>query len=158
MNEAERTHVAVRLNALRLLETLAGSAYQQEYRLARRQEMGPMLMAMVDGPGKTDMTTVAAYAGGGMTTHSSSNGHEAREETTAPALQPGRALASSQSVGGGLGKLGGTARHHAHGQTPSEGRFSRPVLAGMHVDDIWDAFTLQEEDEALFFEVGYIED
>lgn len=160
MNEAERMHVGVRLNALRLLETVAGSTYQREYRVARQKEAGTIMMTGNSSP-KTGSSASPTLTSGVMISRQDSNSPEVAEGTLAiSTLYGGCALPSQTAVGGsgGLGKSVGTARHHPHHQIPPEKRPGRPVLAGLHVNDIWDSFTLQEEEEALFFESGYIEE
>ncbi|KEP66502.1 UNVERIFIED_CONTAM: histone lysine methyltransferase SET2 [Hammondia hammondi] len=143
MSEADRVLVGVRLNSLRLLEVLAKSPHQSQL-FARQTD--PSL-------GGEDYASACAKA---------RLPEKTQDETEAcagsvVAKRTGRTDASRK---GGKGSFCSDHLGHEKGRGGGldSGAETFPVLAGLHVDVIQSVFTLQEEDEALFFEAGYVEE
>ncbi|CBZ53059.1 hypothetical protein NCLIV_028480 [Neospora caninum Liverpool] len=140
MSEAQRVHVGVRLNALRLLEALAKSPHQQ---LFPRQDTFP-----------GDLNAGARDRAKGL--------EKVEDETEggAGSLVSKRNGRTDASKKGGKGSVRSGNLGHEKGRNGAAegGGQTFPVLAGSHVDDIWSVFTLQDEEEALFFEAGYVEE
>ncbi|KFG65038.1 histone lysine methyltransferase SET2 [Toxoplasma gondii RUB] len=143
MSEADRVLVGVRLNALRLLEVLAKSPHQSH--LFTRQTDSSL--------GGEDYAAACEKA---------RLPEKIEDETEAcigsvVAKRTGRTDASRK---GGKGSFCPNNLGHEKGRGGGvdSGGETLPVLAGLHVDVIQSVFTLQEEDEALFFEAGYVEE
>ncbi|PFH33193.1 histone lysine methyltransferase SET2 [Besnoitia besnoiti] len=138
MSEAERVHVGVRLNALRLLETLAKSPFQEKL-FARRE--------------------AAATGDAAEAPRDKMKVEKGEEDSKAALLSKGAGRSDTSKKGGKVNdRLGsGPYEKGKNGAAGAERQIS-PVFAGLHVNDIWSAFTLQDEEEASFFEAGYLEE